>query len=252
MEPRAFLSDVPWDGLSPLERPQLFHVLAETPCPYLPDRRERKVMTEIWGPGANKAYSRLSRAGFRRSHNFAYRPACSGCAACVPIRVVASAFEPSRSMTRVMRANQDLIVVEGPAEASEEQYRVFDRYIRSRHGDGDMARMTYLDYRSMIEESRLDTRLEAFRDRSGRMVALCLVDWLEDGPSAVYSFFDPTWANRSLGTYMVLWLIEEARRRGLNHVYLGYWIAESRKMAYKARFRPVEGLGPEGWQRLTT
>ncbi len=250
MEPRSFLNDSPWDGRSAAERPQLFHVLAETPCPYLPDRLERKLMTEIWGPDADRLYSRLSRAGFRRSHNFAYRPACTGCSACVPVRVVASKFRASRSMVRIQRANRELTARERPAGATEEQFRLFDRYIRSRHGDGDMARMTFLDYRAMVEETRLDTRIAEFRDAAGKLAAVCLVDWLEDGPSAVYSFFEPALAGQSLGTYMVLWLIEEARHRGLAYVYLGYWIADSSKMAYKARFRPVEGLGPDGWRVL--
>ena len=102
----------------------------------------------------------------------------------------------------------------------------------------------------MVEETRLDTRIAEFCDADGKLAAVCLVDWLEDGPSAVYSFFEPALAGQSLGTYMVLWLIGEARHRGLSYVYLGYWIADSSKMAYKARFRPVEGLGPDGWRVL--
>jgi arginine-tRNA-protein transferase len=230
---------------------QVFYVLMETPCPYLTGRRERKLMTEIHGPDAVATYSRLSRAGFRRSHNYAYRPACGACSACVPVRVLTGAFKPGRSLRRVRRLNEALSIDDRPAEPTEEQYTLFTRYLRSRHGGGEMAGMTYTDYGMMVGETRLNTRLTEFREPDGRLVAVCLTDWLEDGPSAVYSFFDPDLAERSLGTFMVLWLIEAARRSGLAHVYLGYWIGESGKMSYKARFRPIEGLGPDGWRSLS-
>jgi len=231
---------------------QVFYVLMDTPCPYLPEQRERKLMTEIQGRDAVAVYSRLSRAGFRRSHNYAYRPACSDCDACVPVRVRADDFAPGHSLRRVRRLNEALAVDDRPAAATEEQYALFARYLRSRHGDGEMAGMTFVDYRMMVGETRLNTRLTEFRDTNGRLVAACLADWLDDGPSAVYSFFDPDLAKRSLGTFMVLWLIETAKQRRLPHVYLGYWIAGSGKMAYKARFRPIEGLGPEGWRPLSS
>ena len=230
--------------------PQPFYVLAETPCPYLPDRLERKLLTDISGPGARRLYDRLSLAGFRRSHSFAYRPACADCQACVPVRVRAAEFVPSRSQKRVTQVNRSLVVEDTGARATQEQYRVFNRYIRSRHGDGDMARMGFSDFRAMVEETCLDTRIAEFRDPHGQLLAACLSDWLEDGPSAVYSFFEPRLAARSLGTFMVLWLIQEARRRRLPHVYLGYWIRDARKMAYKARFRPAEGFGPDGWREI--
>lgn len=230
--------------------PQTFYVLNETPCPYLPERRERKLITELHGPDANDLYGKLSRAGFRRSHSFAYRPACSGCQACVPVRVVARDFQPSRSLKRIMQLNSDIKAAQRTAKVSEEQYWVFERYIHTRHGDGEMAGMTFRDYRSMVEDTRLDTRLTEFRTPQGQLVGACLADWLLDGPSAVYSFFDPIFARQSPGTFMVLWLIEEARRQGLPYTYLGYWIADARKMSYKVRFQPIEGLGPEGWQLL--
>ena len=229
---------------------QMFHVLPETPCPYVPGQRERKVLTEIDGADPDAAYSLLSRAGFRRSHQFAYRPACVGCSACVPVRVAADDFVSTQSLRRVWRANADVVSRERAAHATPEDFELFVRYIGTRHDDGEMAGMTFADYRGMVEESRVDTRISEFRDGDGRLLAACLVDWLSDGPSAVYSFFEPTLSHRSLGTYMVLWLIAAARDRGLPYVYLGYWIADSPKMAYKARFRPLEGLGPDGWRVL--
>lgn len=227
-----------------------FYVLVETPCPYLPGRKERKLATEIAGPDARALYDRLSRAGFRRSHTFAYRPACASCAACVPVRVLAGRFRPGPSLRRVWRINQDLAASDRPARATREQFALFSRYLQARHGEGDMAGMAFAEYRAMVEESCLDTRVTEFRDPAGTLVAACLADWLADGPSAVYSFFEPALERRSLGSHMVLWLIEQARQAGLPHAYLGYWIAGSPKMAYKARFRPIEGLGPGGWRPL--
>ncbi|MGF1612119.1 MAG: arginyltransferase [Kiloniellales bacterium] len=250
MGPRTPIYRLPADGEVITRPAQTFYVLNETPCPYLPERRERKLITELRGSNAAETFSRLSRAGFRRSHGFAYRPACSGCAACVPVRVLADRFRLSRSFQRILRFNQDVRIANRPPQVSHEQFAVFDRYIGTRHGDGEMAGMTFRDYRAMVEETRLDTCVTEFRSGAGRLIGACLADWLEDGPSAVYSFFDPAYSRQSPGTYMILWLIEEARRRRLPHVYLGYWIASSRKMAYKARFQPIEGLGPDGWRPL--
>lgn len=229
---------------------QNYYVLEPNLCPYLQGRMERKLLTEISGPQAQQIYDTLTLAGFRRSHRFAYRPACSQCNACTPVRVVVAGFTPGRSLRRILRSNADLVASFVPAQATPEQYALFRRYIESRHSDGEMAGMSEQEYRDMVESSDIDTRLAEFRDSSGRLAAVCLLDWLQDGPSAVYSFFDPAEASRSLGTHMILSLIEAARQAGAAHVYLGYWIERSRKMAYKTRFRPLEGLGPDGWHCL--
>jgi len=238
------------DGRESQSTLQAFHVLPETPCPYLPGRRERKLFTDLTGPRGRRLYDLLSQAGFRRSHRFAYRPACTGCQACQPVRVRVRDFALGASMKRIWQRNADLLVEERPARATLEQFRLFDRYIAARHGDGEMAAMTLADYQAMVEETVLDTRLIEFRLPQGRLIAAALVDWLEDGPSAVYSFFAPEEQARSLGTQAILWLIAESWRRGLPHVYLGYYIAATRKMAYKARFRPLEALGAAGWREI--
>lgn len=235
-----------------LDRPRhSFFVLRETPCPYIPGRMERKLVTELAGRRMSASYGDLSRGGFRRSHLFAYRPACRHCCACVPVRVAAGDYRPGKSLRRLARHNDDLLTVLRGAEASYEQYLVFTRYLEARHPEGEMARMTFEDYRAMVEETSVDTELAEFRDANGRLLAVCLVDWLDDGGSAVYSFFEPDATRRGLGSYMIHWLIEETERRGLPYLYLGYWIAESPKMAYKVRFRPLEGLQPDGWRRLS-
>ena len=188
---------------------------------------------------------------FRRSHRFAYRPACPNCNACVPVPLVVERFEASKSLRRIAKSNADLSIRMSPGRATDEQFRLFDRYITSRHGDGEMSGMVEQEYRSMVESSDVDTRLAEFRDPEGRLLAVCLVDWLADGPSAVYSFFEPGESRRSLGTYVILWLIGAAARSNARHVYLGYWIQSSRKMAYKTRFRPLEGLIAGNWQPLS-
>ncbi len=237
-------------GRPRLETPRnALFVLRETACPYLEGRRERKLVAEL-PPGDTALYGELSRAGFRRSHRFAYRPACTACDACVPVRVPVSAFRPSRSQRRIANRNADLELGSRAARADGEQYELFLAYLQARHSDGEMASMSYRDYRSMIEDTVLPSRLVELRDDAGRLRAACLVDWLEEGPSAVYSFFDPSEPDRSLGTEIILRLIGETRRRGLPYVYLGYWIAQSPKMAYKARFRPLQGLTSQGWRAL--
>lgn len=234
----------------PLKRPHFFFTTAPLPCPYLPGRLERKIVTELSGPDAEALHEALSRAGFRRSHSIAYTPACPGCNACIPVRIVVADFHPGRTMRKLLKANTDVVTREVPARATAEQYRLFSRYQDSRHAGGDMALMGFYDYRSMVEDSPIDTHIIEFRDATGALRAACLTDRMSDGLSAVYSFYDPEQDDRSWGTYVILWLVKRARELSLPYVYLGYWIAESRKMSYKARFAPLEAFGPGGWRPL--
>jgi arginine-tRNA-protein transferase len=244
----AFGADRNDHARAPIPR-QLFYVIGESPCPYLSGRWERKLVTELSGPGADDVYSRLSRGGFRRSHRFAYRPACGGCNACVPVRIRAHDFRLRRGLGRIARHNADLALTWAPPVATGEQFDLFARYIRIRHGDGEMADMAADDYRILVEDTAIDSRLMELR-LDGRLLACCIADRVDDGFSAVYSFFDPDENRRSLGTYSVIRLVEETRRLSLPFVYLGYWIAQSPKMAYKARFKPLEALGRDGWKPL--
>lgn len=230
--------------------PRFFYRMPPRPCPYLQGRTEQNIFTELSGPAVSQLYDALTQAGFRRSHNVAYRPSCPGCQACVPVRVVAWQFEPTRSQIRVARANADVTEDEVPGLATPEQYALFARYLSARHADGEMAGMTYADYVAMVEDSPLNTLIAEYRDRAGKLIGACLVDRLHDGLSAVYSFFEPSQSERSLGTYMIQRLIERTRAAGLPYLYLGYWISGSRKMAYKANFRPLEGLTSRGWTVL--
>ncbi len=229
-------------------RPQFFYTTAPLPCPYLPGRTERKVVTELAGPGAEALHDRLSRAGFRRSHNIAYSPVCPGCQACVPIRVAASAFAPNRTQRKLGKRLATLTVTRMAPRATAEQFALFQRYQHARHAEGDMAAMGFYDYRAMVEDTPIPTAVVEFRDQAGALVGACLTDWLTDGLSAVYSFYAPD--QPGLGTMAILWLIQEAARTGLPFVYLGYWVPGSRKMAYKAGFGPAEVLRQGQWRPL--
>ncbi len=233
-----------------LQAPQVFYRTGPMPCPYIPGRVERNLFMELHGPNAAELHDKLAAAGFRRSHHIVYRPACADCNACTPVRVLVDQFRPTASLQRIQRRNADLKAEITPAYATIEQYGVFIRYQRARHGGSEMAAMTYEDYRAMVEDSFVRTWLVLFRSPDGALRAASLVDQLDNGLSAVYSFFEPDDHRRSLGTYAILWLIDEAVRRGSRYLYLGYWVRECDKMAYKTRFLPAEALRPEGWQDL--
>jgi len=225
------------------------------PCPYLPGRVERKVFARLSGTFAQPLSEALTHSGFRRSQSIAYRPACEGCSACVSVRILVDGFEPSRNFRRVDKRNADLVRSEVVAEATREQFALLRTYLDSRHAGGGMSDMGLFDYVAMVEETPVDTQIVEYRRASrdgkpGALIACALTDVLRDGVSMVYSFFHPGEDARSLGTYMILDHIRDARSRGLAHVYLGYWVEGSEKMSYKTRFQPMEALGREGWARV--
>ncbi|MGE0652936.1 MAG: arginyltransferase [Alphaproteobacteria bacterium] len=219
------------------------------PCPYLSGRQERNVAAELSGEDAGEIYDAAVRAGFRRSHDSIYRPACPGCEACVPVRICVRDFVARSSLARNMRRNAGLMArTIAPPKGDAEYFSLFARYQNVRHPGGGMDRMSSREFEGLMTSSPIDTFCAEFRDADRNLVGVMLTDVISDGLSAVYSFFDPDRVNAGLGTYMVLWLVESARNRGLDYVYLGYWIARSPKMAYKARFRPLEALHPsDGW-----
>jgi arginine-tRNA-protein transferase len=225
------------------------------PCPYLPGQTERKVFARLTGTYAQPLSEALTHSGFRRSQSIAYRPACEGCSACVSVRILSAEFQDSRNQRRITRRNDDLVRTEVVAEATREQFALLRTYLDSRHAGGGMSDMGLFDYVAMVEETPVDTQIIEYRrhgqdGKPGPLVACALTDMLRDGLSMVYSFFHPGEDDRSLGTYMILDHIREARSRLLPHVYLGYWVEGSEKMAYKTRFKPMEALGRDGWKRI--
>jgi leucyl-tRNA---protein transferase len=231
--------------------PQFF-ITAPTPCPYLPGKLERKVFTHLVGQDSRNLNTQLSQGGFRRSQNIAYRPACDHCQACSSTRVPVNSFDWTKSFKRVLKRNNDVVATVVPARATSEHYSLFRGYIDTRHSEGGMADMSVLDFAAMVDDTTADSRLVEFRfaaghPQQGELVGAVLLDILGDGLSLIYSFFEPSYSYRSLGTLVVLDSLLRAQRMGLPYVYLGYFVKGSQKMEYKAKFLPQERLAPDGW-----
>ncbi|HEX2581315.1 MAG TPA: arginyltransferase [Dongiaceae bacterium] len=229
--------------------PQMqFLVTGETACPYLPGRRERKLITELPTRQTEETYTMLAIAGFRRTHYMAYRPACRDCNACVPVRIPIADFHPHRTHRRILNRNADLKCTLQPTRASVEYFHLFCRYMRARHPLSDMGNMNYGDFRAMLEEAPIPTLIVELRQADGQLLGACLTDIGLDGYSAVYSFYEPRQSVRSLGTYLILKSIAAVKEARLGYLYLGYWVPGSTSMAYKSRFTPLEVLTQDGWR----
>ncbi len=241
---------------APVRFPRFF-VTSPAACPYLPGRSERKVFTELKGPHADALNDALGRIGFRRSQTVAYRPSCIDCAACVSVRVVVDEFAPSSTQKRNLKRNSDLVATLCRPWSTTEQFELLQRYLGVRHPGGGMATMDEIDFADMIEHTPVTTYVIEYREPSsdgvtpGRLVGACLTDKQGDGLSMIYSFYDPDHTTRSgLGNYIILDHIRRAREMDLPFVYLGYWVDGSTRMQYKVRYRPLDRLGRNGWERM--
>jgi arginine-tRNA-protein transferase len=219
-------------------------------CSYLPSEQATTLFIDPAAHVDVHLYSQLSELGFRRSGPHLYRPHCAACDACIPARLPAAAFSPSRQQRRIWQKNQDLRVEDRSGIDGDEFYSLYARYIEGRHRDGDMYPPSRQQFDSFLTGEWNCTHFCCFYAESG-LVAVAVVDIIDNGVSAIYTFFDPDQASRSLGTFAILWQVELARRLGLGHVYLGYWVRQCRKMAYKTKFRPVELLLNGRWLTLT-
>ncbi|MGA9853325.1 MAG: arginyltransferase [Gammaproteobacteria bacterium] len=219
----------------------------EHACAYLPGQTARTIFLDPRITSRNHVYSRLIQQGFRRSGPYLYRPGCEHCHACVPVRIPVRDFQPDRSQRRIWQRNRDVSIQLHSAEFVPEHFALYQRYMAWKHTGGGMDHSSPADYAGFLMGRNSNTFLAEIRMQN-TLAALAVVDALDDALSAVYTFYTPEFPHRSLGTFTILWEISEARRRGLDWLYLGYWVAASRKMAYKNRFRPFEQLTAKGWK----
>lgn len=228
-------------------QPLQFYASAPYPCNYLPEQTARSQVATPNHAVQDAAYAELIESGFRRSGLYTYRPRCDQCQACIPLRILVPSFIPTRSQRRAWSQHHNLQTRLLDLFFSQEHYELFKRYQNSRHANGGMNQDSADQYSEFLLQSHVNTRLVEFRNEHGQLKMISVVDVLERALSAVYTFYELD-DRSSYGTYGVLWAIEYAKQLGIAHVYLGYWIANSPKMRYKANFEPNEKLVNGCWR----
>ncbi|MEO7623427.1 MAG: arginyltransferase [Gallionella sp.] len=243
----SLLNDIPLSALH-------FYLTAAYPCSYLPDQQARSQVATPALSITAPVYSQLVQRGFRRSGTYTYRPQCDHCRACVPLRILAKQFSANRTQRRAWKQHAHLETTLHPLRDSAEYYNLYQRYQRARHKDGGMDNDDRESYQNFLLQSHVDSLMVEFREpcdnNQGVLRMVSVIDLLSDGLSSVYTFYDPDLPRARLGVYNVLWQIELCRKLDRDFVYLGYWIKDSRKMAYKTQYQPAQGLQDGTWCAL--
>lgn len=224
-----------------------FFATPEHECSYLEGREAKTLFVDPQEVIDFEAYSQLSDLGFRRSGKHIYRPYCSHCQACISVRVRCREFTPSKSQKRIINKNKDLQVITVPPQFTDEYYALYEYYINTRHSDGDMYPPTPDQFSAFLIDGGQKSCFYEFRDSIGKLVALAVTDYLAQGLSAIYTFYDPDEAARSIGSYAILWQLKKVQQLELEYLYLGYWIRECQKMSYKTAYGPLEMLLNGDW-----
>lgn len=238
----SLLNDIPLSAIQ-------LYLTAPYPCSYLEDQEARSQVATPSFLITPQVFSELVQQGFRRSGTFTYRPHCDTCRECVPVRINIADFSTNRSQRRSWKQHLGLDATLHTLEDQAEYFALYQRYQYSRHRDGGMDNDDQEQYRSFLLQSHVDSMLVEFRE-GGVLRMVSIIDVLEDGLSSVYTFFEPDIAGSSFGTFNVMWQIELCRKLQLPYLYLGFWIKQSQKMAYKANFHPLQGLLRGTWQPL--
>lgn len=225
------------------------YLTPEHKCSYLPDQETKSLFLDPKIEVSSGLYSQLNQMGFRRSGMYVYKPHCDNCNACRSCRVLAFDFAPSRSQKRIAKRNQHLNVENLSWAQVHAAYPLYERYINERHADGDMYPANTQQFESFLLEVLESTEFVGFYDDE-KLICVSVIDIVDDGLSALYTFFDPDYQRNALGVNAILWQIDECKRRGLPYVYLGYWIDDCKKMAYKSAYQPLQIRRENHWLKL--
>jgi len=226
-----------------------FFLTGESTCSYLAGKKQKSIVADPDFPLTSPLYTLLAENGFRRSGDMAYRPNCDECKACIPVRIPTAKFKPSRAQRRNIKKNEDLVVTSHPATFNEAHFKLYCHYLAERHSDSAMNNPSKEDYLSFLTSKDIDSVFYEFRFEQ-KLIAVAVTDILENGLSAVYTYYHPDFSARGLGTYAILWQLSHALQLKLPWLYLGFWIEECEQMAYKTNYQPIEGIQNQQWQPI--